>query len=233
VADGGRHADPWIVLGLIAARTKRVLLGTCVTPLARRRPAKLAREILTLNDLSSGRFIFGAGSGAAQSEFDDLGEEVALRTRADMLDEGLELLRALWSGERVNHRGTHYRAVAESFAPAGADIPIWLAGTWPNRRPFRRAARYDGVFAVKAGFVEPLTAAEVGEIAGYVRRHREDAAPFNLAVGANTTGDAARDAERVGVLEAAGANWWLDGTSTRWESLEALERRVRAGPPAA
>ncbi|NIV76388.1 MAG: LLM class flavin-dependent oxidoreductase, partial [Gammaproteobacteria bacterium] len=82
---GGFHADPWITLGLIAARTSRVLIGTAVTPIARRRPTKLAREILTLHQLSGGRFVLGAGSGAWPTEFDDFGDPSELKVRAEML----------------------------------------------------------------------------------------------------------------------------------------------------
>lgn len=233
VADGGPHADPWITLGLIASNTNRVMIGTCVTPLARRRPAKLAREVLTLQSLSGGRFVFGAGLGDSRSEFQDLGEADDLQTRAAMLDEGLTVLRSLWSGQATDHRGAHYRVSSPPFVPAAVHVPVWLAGTWPNRRPFRRAARYDGVFAAKAGFAEPLAPTEVAEIAEYVREHRTNGVPFNLAVGAMGTGDVAADVRHARALEAAGADWWVDSTSTKFEALEALRKRVRRGPPGA
>ena len=147
-----------------------------------------------------------------------------------MLDEGLELLRQLWGGEPVEHRGEHYQV--SSPEPLGcADVPIWLAGTWPNRRPFQRAARYDGVFAVKVGFIEPLQPEDVVEIAAYIQSQRSAGTPFNLAVGANTTGNPDEDRERATALEQAGANWWLDGTVTQFEPLDALRARLRAGPP--
>jgi len=233
VADGGPHADPWITLGLIAASTRRVTIGTCVTPLARRRPVKVAREVLTLQTLSGGRFVLGAGLGDSQSEFDDFGEAADLATRAAMLEESLVLLRSLWSGNATDHQGTYYRVSSPPFVPTAVDVPIWLAGTWPNRRPFRRAAQFDGAFAVKAGFAEPLAPAEVAEIAAYVEQHRANGKPFNLAVGAMASGDAAADARHVRALEAAGANWWVDSTSTKYETLESLRDRVRRGPPGA
>lgn len=231
VADGGPHADPWITLGLIAANTRQVTIGTCVTPLARRRPVKLAREALTLQALSGGRFLLGAGLGDSPSEFQELGEVADLATRAEVLDEGLGLLRALWSGQAVDHRGKHYRVSSPPFVPSAVNVPVWLAGTWPNRRPFRRAARYDGVFAAKAGFAEPLSPQEVGQVADYVARHRASARPFNLAVAAVGTTDAAADVRHARALEAAGANWWVDGTSPKFESLDSLRARVRRGPP--
>ncbi len=230
MANGGPHAEPWIALAFMADRTEKILLGTCVTPIARRRPVKLAREILALHRLSCGRFVFGAGLGAGPAEFDDLGEEADPRVRAEMLDEGLELLKKLWSGDPVEHAGRHYQV--SSPTPMGsADIPIWLAGTWPNRKPFRRAARFDGAFAMKVGFLDPLGPKQVAEIAAYIASERQSGDPFNLAVGANTSGNLEKDRERATALEKAGANWWMDGTLTQFEKLDALTARVRAGPP--
>ena len=80
----GRHADPWITLGVIASQTERLMLGTSITPVPRRRPTKLAREILTLDALSGGRFIFGAGNGLLAEEFEHLGDEGDLRVRSQM-----------------------------------------------------------------------------------------------------------------------------------------------------
>jgi alkanesulfonate monooxygenase SsuD/methylene tetrahydromethanopterin reductase-like flavin-dependent oxidoreductase (luciferase family) len=228
---GGIHADPWIALGLIAARTESVLLGTAITPVARRRPTKLAREILTLYQLAGERLIFGAGAGIAPSEFDDLGDESDLKMRAEMLDEGLQLLQELWSGEDVDHQGKHYQAKSSTFIPGGADIPIWIAATWPNLKPFRRAAKYDGVLAVKHDFTTPLTPGEVSDIAEYIGKHRDSDAPYNLSIGANTTDDSQADLAHAQALEAAGANWWLDGGNPGAESFESLRTRVRRGPP--
>ena len=127
--NGGAHADPRIALGLIAEHTKSVLLGTSITPVARRRPTKLAREILTLHQLAGDRFIFGAGTGVFPSEFDYLGDESDLKVRAEMLDEGLLLLQQLWSGNDIDHQGKHYQVKSSTFAPGGADISIWIAAT--------------------------------------------------------------------------------------------------------
>lgn len=233
MTSGGPHVDPWISLALMADRTTTIRLGTCVTPIPRRRPVKLAREILTLHDLSRGRFIFGAGAGDNESEFERLGEQPELRVRADMLDEGLDVLLQLFKGKDVHHAGQFYQVDVEAIVNEPAVIPIWLAGTWPNRRPFRRAARFDGVFAVKAGFIEPLTPADVQDIHRYIGQHRKIENPFNLAVGANTTGDMKSDRARATALEEAGANWWLDGTSTAMENLDQLKARIERGPPRA
>lgn len=102
VGKAPRVTDPWIVLAAVAAKTELIRMGTMVTPLARRRPWKVARETVAIDHLSQGRLILGVGLGAmGKAEFDALGEEAEARIRAEKLDEGLALLVALWSGEKV------------------------------------------------------------------------------------------------------------------------------------
>ncbi len=130
-------ADPWITLTAVAMVTRRVIIGPLVTPLARRRMHQLARETVTLDRLSGGRLVLGVGLGSDRTgEFDPAryGEEGDPRARAQLLDAGLERLQAYWGGE---------------FEPRPlGTIPIWVAARWPNRRPLRRAERYDGVFPI-------------------------------------------------------------------------------------
>jgi len=230
---GGFHVDPWIALGLIASRTRRVLIGTAITPIARRRPTKLAREILTLQRLSGGRFVLGAGSGIWPSEFDDLGDPADMKVRAEMLDEGLDLLQKTWSGEDFEHQGTHYRARGRTFCPGGADIPIWLGASWPSRKPFRRAARFDGVMAMSQDYANPLSLDDVRDIRQLITEHRNSNKPFNLAVALNTSEHASADIERAQAYSAAGADWWQEGVFPPAESLEVLRERARRGPPRA
>lgn len=147
-------ADPWVALAAIASVTSKIRLGAMVTPLARRHPWKVARETVTLDHLSNGRLVFGAGLGTdifgELSTFGTAGDD---RIRAQMLDEGLQILTSLWSGERVSFAGKHFNFSETQFLPKPVQsprIPIWIAGTWPHKLPFRRAARYDGVVAVAA-----------------------------------------------------------------------------------
>jgi alkanesulfonate monooxygenase SsuD/methylene tetrahydromethanopterin reductase-like flavin-dependent oxidoreductase (luciferase family) len=144
-------ADPWICCAAIAARTERVLFGPMVTPLARRRPHVLARQAASLAVMSGGRLVlgFGLGDDWGSGEFGRFGDEKAPRVRAAMLDEGLDLLTALLSGEEVAHAGAHYTADGVRFLPAPASpVPIWIAGRYGNAAPVRRAARYDGFFPI-------------------------------------------------------------------------------------
>src|SRR3954471_23412175 len=144
--------DPWITLAAVATSTQRVTIGAMVTPLARRRPHIVARQAVALDHLSGGRLTLGVGLGLDTSgeELVRFGEETDARRRAEMLDEGLALLTRLLAGERVVHRGRYYVADDVQFlpTPVRGRLPIWVAARWPNRRPVRRAAQYDGIFAI-------------------------------------------------------------------------------------
>src|SRR5215470_15352683 len=144
--------DPWVALAAIAMRTERVRIGALVTPLPRRRPWKVARETVSVDHLCGGRLVFGVGtgsSGGGRVEWEAFAEELNQRARGAMLDEGLAVLVGLWSGQPFNYAGQHYRVTDSQFRPLPLQaprIPVWVAGYWPHRPPFRRAARWDGVF---------------------------------------------------------------------------------------
>jgi len=126
--------------------TQRVRLGALITPLARRRPWKFARETASLDQLSNGRLILGVGVGGGQEQFGDLGDEPNQRMRGEMLDEGLAVVTGLWGGETFAFEGRHYHLKPAVFRPKPVQhphIPIWVAGTWPHKRPLARMARWD------------------------------------------------------------------------------------------
>jgi alkanesulfonate monooxygenase SsuD/methylene tetrahydromethanopterin reductase-like flavin-dependent oxidoreductase (luciferase family) len=146
-------ADPWILLAAVATVTTTLRIGPMVTPVVRRRPQKLAREAVTLDHLSRGRLTLGLGLGVDSGrELSAFGETVDARERGDVLDEGAELLCALWSGERVDHHGARFTADDVAFLPRPVQrprIPLWFAARGDARRPLRRAARYDGLFPIE------------------------------------------------------------------------------------
>jgi alkanesulfonate monooxygenase SsuD/methylene tetrahydromethanopterin reductase-like flavin-dependent oxidoreductase (luciferase family) len=215
-------ADPWVTLAAMACATERVAIGPLVTPLARRRPAKLARECVSLDRLSDGRLVFGAGLGGDGSrEFAGFGDEADPRVRARLLDEGLEVLLALWSGEQVDHQGPAYVVDDMAFRPTPVQrprIPVWVAARYPNRAPVRRAARYDGLFPIDLD-----TPKQLAELLAVVAEHRDPAAGrFDVAVDA-TLG-------RPSDFEEAGATWWLRGFDQYTVTAAAVREVLAAGP---
>jgi alkanesulfonate monooxygenase SsuD/methylene tetrahydromethanopterin reductase-like flavin-dependent oxidoreductase (luciferase family) len=235
--------DPWVALAAIALRTSAIRLGTLVTPLPRRRPWMLARQTVSLDHLSAGRLIFGVGSGGGYFDFEALGEASDPKTLAALLDEGLEVLTGLWSGEPYRHEGAGYHVKEAQFLPRPLQfprIPIWMAALWPARAPLRRAASFDGV--VPIGRDLPLTAMltpeEMREIVRYVARQPGYTTPFQVVHSGLTTGtDAAHDREMVAAYQQVGVTWWVEkilperwGSWTAWP-LEAMGARIRRGPP--
>lgn len=240
-------ADPWVALSAAAMLTARIKLGALVTPIARRRPWKLARETATLDQLCDGRLIFGAGlgsKGGRDSEWSSFGEELDLKTRAAMLDEGLEVLTGLWSGEHFEHRGEHYRVGGSRFLPRPVQrprIPIWIAGYWPNKKPFLRAARWDGVFPLLRTGGEPGSdVQELRDCVKFVRDARGNDDFDVVHLGSPTPGDdPERAREIVAPYAEAGATWWLerftpDAFGASWKGkwpFEAMLKRLAQGPP--
>ena len=233
-------ADTWVCLTAIALATTRIRLGPLVTPVPRRHPWKLARETATLDRLSGGRLILGVGSGSGPNEFECFGEVAPLRRRAEMLDEGLEVLAGLWSGATFSHDGDHYRVEEAQFAPTPLQtprIPIWVAVAWPRRGPIRRALRWDGAIVTMA---EPGPFNTVLEAYEAMRVAAPEDRPFDLVlVTGKPDWDVDADAEEVAAYAEVGVTWWLedvdpfrfaDYPSEPWPH-ERLRERVLAGPP--
>jgi alkanesulfonate monooxygenase SsuD/methylene tetrahydromethanopterin reductase-like flavin-dependent oxidoreductase (luciferase family) len=214
--------DPWVALAAMAVATSRVRLGTMVTPLARRRPWKLAREAVSLDHLSEGRLTLGAGSGdPLDLSYAAFGEETRVSVRAGMLDEALDVLAGLWSGEPFRYDGAHFRVGEVTLLPRPVQqprIPIWIGGAFPNPGPLRRAARWDGVClypAAKPGSGEdtgdPITAEQVATIRSLVEASRTGGGPFDIVAGGPARGpDPGRTKELVRQCARAGATWFSE-----------------------
>jgi probable F420-dependent oxidoreductase len=212
---GPPAADPWVTLAAVASATSALRIGTAVTPVARRRPQVLAQQVATLDLLSDGRVVFGAGLGGVESEFAKFGEPTDARVRAEKLDEGLDLLRRFWSGDEVTHHGKHYTVEGVRLAPVPVQerVPIWIGGNKPASR--RRAARWDGwipdsTYPPGAG-VSPqdIVQGQALDVAVIGDSVRTDPHPF---------------AE-------AGATWWLETVHDQRGSPEEMVRLIEGGPP--
>lgn len=228
--------DTTVLLPAIASATSRVRFGPMVTPLARRYPWKVAREAASLDHLSGGRFVLGVGLGGDWfSELSTFGIPANDTTRAEMLDEGLAIITGLWSGQPFSFAGKHYRMKQTQFLPVplrSPRIPIWVAGTWPRPRPFRRAARYDGVVPIGEEFGKDLTAEQTRAIAAFIRQHRTTNAPFELIHSGITAGKSKQeDAETVTPFIEAGATWWFEAPIPWRSTIEQVRDRIRFGPP--
>lgn len=235
--------DAWVSLTAAAMVTERIKLGTMLTPLSRMRPWKLASETATLDRLSGGRVILAVGLGAIDSGFAAFGEETDRKVRAELLDEGLEILTALWQGQPITYTGKHYQITPTPFRAAPppaqpAGIPIWVVGAWPREKSMRRVVKYDGLLP---GVFDPdgsqrsPTPAELAEITAYIAAHRTKDGPFDIIMEGETPGDdpaAAEAAIRPWIGTAV--TWWLEGMWSQVDApdgLSAVRRRLDLGPP--
>ncbi len=195
-------ADPWVAMAAIAAATTRIRIGPMVTPITRRRPIKLARETTTLDHLSSGRLTLGLGLGVDTSrELTGFGEIVDPQLRGQRLDEGAELLCALWTGEEVNFHGEHFTADSIVALPRPVQqprIPLWFAARGGARKPAARAARFDGLFPIE------VDAAQLSEMLDVVRAVRGSLEGFDVIVNPSEKIPYATLADR-------GATWAITG----------------------
>jgi alkanesulfonate monooxygenase SsuD/methylene tetrahydromethanopterin reductase-like flavin-dependent oxidoreductase (luciferase family) len=199
-------ADPWVTLAAVACATSRVRIGPLITPLPRRRVQKVARETVTLDRLSSGRLTFGVGLGSSRNnELEPFGEVTDPRERARLLDQGLADLSRFWAGD---------------FEPPPLQqprIPVWVAGVWPNRRPVRRAAKWDGLFPI--GMPGPD---QLAELAAEAREARESSDPFDVIVEIPPDDDPQR-------WERAGATWRVTFFGPE-PTQDQVRRVIDAGP---
>ncbi len=249
--------DPWIALAAVALATERITLGTMVTPLPRRRPWKVAAEAMTIDHLSGGRFVLGVGSGDPDSPDTTsmrtacpCGLPPAARTdrhrghsadladpkiRAEILDESLDILAGLWSGEPFSYTGRHYQVDEVTLRPAPVQrprIPIWVGGQFTRRGPRERAVRWDGscLYRATPPMWEDIMPVDIRALRDAVREQRGTDEGYDIAVGGRHR-RADEDAERryVASIAAAGATWWHEFLSPA-DPLDTVREHIARGP---
>ncbi|HEY4276924.1 MAG TPA: LLM class flavin-dependent oxidoreductase [Conexibacter sp.] len=232
-------ADAYMTVAAIAASTERIRIGVLVSAVARRRPAKLARELASLDVLSGGRLIVGAGLGSQpEEEFAALGEDPSPVVRAQKLDEGLAIIDGLWRGEPFSFAGRHHTVTADAFLPRPLQRPrppVWIAGRWPAKPPLRRAARWDGVFPTFADVARDATPApeQLAEVVAFVRQERAAAgidpgAPFDVGLEGVSDGP---EPALVAPYGEAGLTWWVEKLGWFRGPLSEMRARIAAAPP--
>ena len=226
--------DPWTSMTVVADRTERIRIAALVTPMPRRRPTTLARQATAVDRLSNGRFTLAVGLGVAD-EFAVLGEETNDRTRAAMLDESLEVLQGLWSGETFSFDGSFYHVHDLTFRPTPIQsprIPIWVAAEGASKRPLARAGRWDGMAPISTAFFEDgfLSLERFGEMVHYAQRERDPGAPFDVTfITGSVTNAPGATPENIAAYEYAGATWWLENVPH--DDVAAGFELIRSGPP--
>lgn len=223
-------ANPTVSAAAIAARTSRIRLGVLMCALPRRRVQTVAREVASLDRLSGGRVVFGAGLGSMDTEYTAFGEDADLRVRAAALDAGLATLDRLWCGEPAEV--VPGRPVRMLPTPVrGRRVPVWCAGRWPNRAGFRRGARWDGSMPTFTGYgrQRPVPVELFTEAVAYLAERRGGLDGFDVALEGSSDGPGA--AGTVAPYAAAGLTWWVEAMGWWRGGLAHARDRIAQGPP--
>jgi alkanesulfonate monooxygenase SsuD/methylene tetrahydromethanopterin reductase-like flavin-dependent oxidoreductase (luciferase family) len=220
--------EPWVTLGAMAMATERIRLGPMVTPLPRRRPWQIARQAVTLDQLSNGRAVLGVGIGGDWfGDYSRFGEPPDDRTHGEQLDEALQVITGLWGTTPFSYSGKHYTIRDTQFLPPAIQprLPIWVAGRWPGTKPFRRAAQYDGVAPIGHDEHATLSPEDIRAMITYIRQHRTATEPFDVVFGGPPL-----TAEQYAAYADAGVTWYQDGFLVD-DSVETVRAHIRRGPP--
>lgn len=234
--------DIMVCLAAAAMTTRRIKLGTMVIPVPLRRPWKIASESLALDHLSDGRVILGLATGAVWMGWHAFPDEVTdTRTRAEMLDETIDILTLLYQRKQFDYDGKHYHLKLTQmdlmhYPPKPVQqprIPLWVAGAWPRMKSMRRILKADGLLPLKMtpdGQFEQVTPDDIRQMKAYIDANRTLETPFDIVVEGQTAGlGADQQREKLAPWVDAGATWWIEGM---WQmSPDELKKRIQEGPP--
>jgi alkanesulfonate monooxygenase SsuD/methylene tetrahydromethanopterin reductase-like flavin-dependent oxidoreductase (luciferase family) len=183
--------------------------------------------------LSEGRLIVGVGVGSqGREEFAAFGEDPDLGRRHELVDEGLDIVCGLWSGQPFSYASRHYSVAESVFLPTPIQQPrppIWIGGRWPARRSFRRAARFDGVFPTfeGVGHAERPTPEQLKAAVEYVQSHRiGHVTPFDVVIEGQSGAH-----ELVSAYQEVGATWWIEKLGWFRGPVDFTRSRIEQGPP--
>lgn len=226
----GGYPDPFVVLAGVAARTETVRLGTWVTPLARRQPWQVAKDLATLDVLSEGRVLFGAGLGT-EGDWVQYGRSFDPPTVATRLEESLDIIEGLWTDAEFSYDGDHFSLDGATQSPVPVQeprIPVLLAGYWPNKKPIARGAAWDGIMPVPPEYPKQFTEDELREMMRFYHHVADEPGDVLLGTG--------YDDEHPAFPEwcaEVGVTWLLTtGNDGDREGAEISTELIRAGPPA-
>ena len=228
-------SETWVLLSAIAAKTQTLKLGTYVSPLPKYHPWQLAKITATLDVLSNGRLILGLGIGGPEVEYEAFGEKYDTKILAEKLEESLDILQGLWSGQPFSYSGKHYSFENVCLLPKPIQsprIPIILGGMWPSKKPFIRAAKFDGAAPIHKNFPQELTVEEFQEIISLIKQHRTTNDTFEILKSGTGFFTPETRLEMIKSYVDVGITWWLEHVNTLMQpSVEKMRKIVQQGPP--
>ena len=229
--NGPDICNPWVALGLMGYQTEQITIGTTITPLPRRNPWELARETVTVDHISNGRLILGVGLGEPpEVEYGSFGEPFDVKTRREKLDESLQILQGLWSGEPFSFQGKHYNLEEMTYLPTPVNnsIPIWVAGQYPLKGPIKRASKHNGMIPLPLHLTGDLTLHDFKDLHDRITSLRGDSS-FDL-VNISNVPKGSDTMDELQPYVDAGVTWFLQYLGPNMK-LKDVEKRIKQGPP--
>lgn len=233
-----KSVDPWVALAGIATRTETITLATWVTPIPRRQPWQVAQDLASLDHLSGGRVLLGAGLGN-ESNYTTYGRAWEPTRLGRQYDEALDVITGLWAGKPFSYDGEFYTVEGAQLylTPVQTPrIPGVMGAWWPNKKPFRRAAHWDGIMPWAPSFQgseglqgEPVTGTPeeaVRDMVAYYRDHTETPGEVVLPIDPPEA-----TPEFAEICREVGATWLLTQDLLANDSHDANLARIREGPP--
>ncbi len=224
------YSDPWTVLAAVAVRTERIRIGTWITPVPSQLPWRLAHSVASLDQLSDGRVLLGVGLGAPY-DYQAFGGAYEPSALGRKYDEALEIITGLWSGEPFSFSGEFFTVNETRLAVTPVQqprVPILVAGWWPNKKPFRRAAQWDGIMPFWPALMNGGEGPQGEEATGSVEEELRDLVAYYYSL-ADEPGEVflpdRPDNDYRELCKELGATWLL---ATHVRDLDA----IRQGPPA-
>jgi alkanesulfonate monooxygenase SsuD/methylene tetrahydromethanopterin reductase-like flavin-dependent oxidoreductase (luciferase family) len=228
--------DAWVALTAAAMCTKRIRLGTMLTPLARFKPWDVASKVGTLDRLSGGRVQLTVGFGALHPGWTAFEPDTTRRERALLVDEGLAVYDGLMHGRPFSFDGKRYTVRETDFFPPPPTVqrprvPVWVVGAHPSAASLGRAVRWDGLVPnvlTQGAARGPANPEELAAVVGAAKELRAELGlPWEgydvISEGTTLPGGS------VAAWEEAGATWWIESD---WNTTpEAVRARIVAGPP--
>jgi alkanesulfonate monooxygenase SsuD/methylene tetrahydromethanopterin reductase-like flavin-dependent oxidoreductase (luciferase family) len=233
--DADWHISPWVAIAAMALATRQARLGAILHPLAWRQPWLFARDSASLDQLSQGRLTISIGMGAVETQDfargrTRFGSPVDRAVRAQLIDEGLDIVNGLWSGKPFSYHSQHYDFDAFQLQVTPVQqprIPIWAVGMWGKPKSMARVARCDGMLVSAAS---PI--AEIQAIQAFIAEQRSLSTPFELVMEADTrndTPDVARS--KANNWAEQGIAWWVESMWSPGITIAMARERISMGPP--
>jgi len=235
VWEGLYGVDAWVSLGAAAMRTDNLRLGTLLTPASRRKPWELAGQVATVDRLSKGRVTLSVGLGALDSGFHEFGEECDRKTRAQLMDECLDIMTMLWTGEPVSYDGRHYRIEPSTFPSIKHVVqqphpPVWCVGALGSAKSMNRALALGGLIpqVLDDGSARQATLEELIAMMPTITERTANR-PYDIIIEGN------HQEHSPAAWFEAGATWWIESL---WDAMHgpdpvgASMDRLSQGPPA-